>query len=131
MLRHLVWMAAALLLLTTALAAPAFAQGGPSAAPTSTVDVHPLPPAGQAGSFDPDKATNDYLARVSGEARAKSDAYFEGGYWLLFWDALYAIAVSALLLFPRISAKMRNIAQGITRSRFLQAPLYIMMYVVL
>lgn len=131
MLKHLLWMAAALLLLATAMTAPAFAQGGPSAAPTSTVDVHTLPPTGEATHFDADKATNAYLARVSGEARRNSDAYFEGGYWLILWDALYAIAVSALLLFPRISAKMRNIAQGITRSRFLQAPLYILMYVVL
>ncbi|MBV9992872.1 MAG: M48 family metallopeptidase [Alphaproteobacteria bacterium] len=132
MLRHLVWMAAALLLLAAAVTAPALAQGGPAAAPTSTVDVHPLPPtAAPAPAFDADKATDAYLARVSGEARRNSDSYFEGGYWLLLWDALYAIAVSALLLFPRVSARMRGIAQGMTRSRFFQVPIYIMMYVVL
>ena len=27
-----------------------------------------------------------YLARVSGAARARSDAYFEGGYWLMLLD---------------------------------------------
>jgi STE24 endopeptidase len=126
------WACAAMLVAVflLALAAPAAAQGGPSAAPTSTVDVHTLPPAGTAPAFDAEKATNAYLSRVSGEARAKSDSYFEGGYWLILWDALYAIAVSAILLFPRISARMRSIAQGITRSRFWQVPLYIMMYVV-
>lgn len=121
-------LAAALLL---ALAAPAAAQGGPSAAPTSTIDVHSLPPAATAPAFDAGKATDAYLSRVSGEARAKSDSYFEGGYVLTFVDALYAILVSALLLFLRISSRMRKIAEGMTRSRFLQVPIYIAQYLVL
>ncbi len=125
------WICAALLVtaLSLALGAPAAAQGGPSAAPTSTVDVHALPPTTAAPTFDAERATNAYLARVSGEARANSDSYFEGGYVLLFVDALYAIAVSALLLFTRISARMRKIAEGFTRSRFLQAPIYIAQYI--
>ena len=128
------WICAALLVtaLSMAVTAPAAAQGGPSAAPTSTVDVHSLPPtAAPAPSFDAEKATNAYLSRVSGEARAKSDSYFEGGYVLTFVDALYAIAVSALLLFLRISSRMRKIAEGFTRSRFLQVPIYIAQYLVL
>ena len=36
--------------------------------------------------FDAGRATAAYLARVSGAARARSDAYFEGGYWLLLVD---------------------------------------------
>jgi len=132
MTKYLPWLCAALVALTLSVLTPAsaMAQAGPSAAPTSTVDVHALPPAGVT-NFDPDKATNAYLAKVSGEARAKSDSYFEGGYWLILWDALYAIAVSMILLFLRISARMRRIAEGITRSRFWQVPLYIMMYVVI
>jgi STE24 endopeptidase len=113
---------------------PATAQAGPSAAPTTTVDVHTLPATAStspAPSFDVEKATNAYLARVNGEARQKSDSYFEGGYWLILWDALYAIAVSALLLWSHISSRMRDIAEGITRSRFLQAPIYIAQYLVL
>ena len=127
------WTCAALLIaaLSLAVAAPAAAQGGPSAAPTSTVDVHPLPPAGTAPAFDAEKATDAYLSRVSGAARANSDSYFEGGYVLLFVDALYAIAVSALLLFTRISSRMRKMAEGFTRSRFLQAAIYIAMYILL
>ncbi|HVZ90789.1 MAG TPA: M48 family metallopeptidase [Rhizomicrobium sp.] len=108
----------------------AVAQTGPAAAPTATVDIHSLPPTATA-SFDPDKATNAYLAQIKGEARQKSDSYFEGGYWLVLWDALYAIAVSALLLFLRISSRMRKIAEGMTRSRFLQAPIYIVQYLVI
>ncbi|HEX4296361.1 MAG TPA: M48 family metallopeptidase [Rhizomicrobium sp.] len=127
------WSCAAVLVaaLLLALAAPAAAQGGPSAAPTSTIDVHALPPAAAAPAFDAGKATDAYLSRVSGEARAKSDSYFEGGYVLTFVDALYAILVSALLLFLRISSRMRKIAEGMTRSRFLQVPIYIAQYLVL
>jgi STE24 endopeptidase len=132
MTKYLPWLCAALVALTLSVLTPAsaMAQAGPSAAPTSTVDVHALPPAGVT-NFDPDKATNAYLAKVSGQARQKSDSYFEGGYWLLLWDALYAIGVSAILLFTRVSARMRRIAEGITRSRFWQVPIYILMYVVI
>jgi STE24 endopeptidase len=37
--------------------------------------------------------------------------------------------VSAILLWFGISAGMRNIAQGVTRSRFLQVPIYVVMFV--
>jgi len=78
---------------------PSLAQpAGPSAAPTAAVTVHNLPPLGSNRPFDPHKATDAYLAQVSGAARARSDSYFEGGYVLLFVNAFYAVAVSALLL---------------------------------
>ncbi|HEY4124133.1 MAG TPA: M48 family metallopeptidase [Rhizomicrobium sp.] len=112
--------------------APAYAQ--PTAAPTSQVSVAPLPPPAAATkaapAFDVEKATNAYLARVSGEARAKSDSYFEGGYVLTLVDAIYAIAVSALLLWSRFSAGIRNFAQRRTRSRFWQVSIYVAIYVV-
>jgi len=111
--------------------APALAQGEPAPAPTSTVHVAPLPGvANPAPAFDALKATNAYLAQVSGEARAKSDSYFEGGYVLTLVDALWAIAISALLLWTRISAAIRNFAQRRTRSRFLQVPIYVVIYFV-
>src|ERR1700749_535587 len=132
MSKALFWLCAALLFISLCVFSPgsAMAQTGPSAAATSTVDVHALPPV-KAIQFDAEKATNAYLAKVSGQARARSDSYFEGGYWLILWDALYAIAVSAILLFTRTSARMRRIAEGVTRSRFWQVPSYIMMYIVL
>jgi STE24 endopeptidase len=49
-------------------------------------------------SFDPVAATNAYLATVAGEDRARSDAYFEGGYWLQLWDFLLGVAVNLALL---------------------------------
>ena len=42
-----------------------------------------------------------YLARINGAARARSDAYFEGGYWLMLVDLVWALAVAGLLLWLR------------------------------
>lgn len=109
------------------------AQATPAPAPLAPVTVQNLPPAPSvqpAAVLDPVKATNAYLARVSGPARARSDSYFEGGYVLIGVDALYSIAVSAILLWIGISAGMRNLAQRITRSRFLQVPIYTIQFVI-
>src|SRR5262245_60672304 len=58
-----------------------------------------IPAAAQASpSFDVERATEAYLATVPPEKRARSDAYFEGGYWLQLWGFLYnAIILWALL----------------------------------
>ena len=113
-------------------ALPASAQ--PSA-PTTPVQVNSLPPtaapATTAQTFDAEKATDAYLATVNGAARAKSDAYFEGGYVLQVVDVVYALIVAAILLWAHLSSGMRSIATRMTRSRFLQAPIYVAMYVVL
>lgn len=121
----------AALLLGMFVASPSFAQSEPLPAPTSTVHVAPLPAVAKPlPPFDADKATNAYLAQVNGEARAKSDAYFEGGYWLILIDALWAIAISALLLWTRVSAAIRNFSVTCTRSRFWQVPIYVAIYFV-
>src|SRR5579885_185296 len=111
------------------------ASAAPTPAPTTPVAVQTLPPAGAntpgvQSQFDPEKATDAYLATVGGKARAMSDAYFEGGYWLILWDALYAIGVSALLLWTKFSAGIRNFAQARVRSRFWQVPIYAIIYTI-
>ncbi len=111
--------------------AAAAQQAGPSAAPVTIVQSHALPPIGTPVAFDPVKATNAYLARVGGEQKARSDSYFEGGYWLLLVDALWAIAVSALLLWSRLSAAIRDFAERQTRTPFWQVPLYVGPYFLL
>jgi STE24 endopeptidase len=83
-----------------------------------------------AGTFDPAVATAAYLARLTPEARARSDAYFEGGYWLQLWNFLAGAAVAALLLFTRWSARMRDLVERITRHKPLQTALYWVMYLV-
>lgn len=110
----------------------ATAQEGPVAAPTTKVTIGTLPDikSPQAG-FDAVKATNAYLAQVKGEARAKSNSYFEGGYVLILVDAIYAVIVSAIILWLGISARIRDFAQARTKSRFWQVPIYAIAYIVL
>jgi STE24 endopeptidase len=75
-------------------------------------------------------AVDAYLAKMPPAQRARSNAYFEGGYWLLLIDFLYTILVMRLLLRLRSSAKMRNFAARITRSQFLQPAIYSIQFIV-
>jgi STE24 endopeptidase len=109
--------------------APALAQQTPMAAPTTHVEVAPLPMPG-IQAFDPEKATNAYLATVPAKDRARTDAYFEGGYVLLVVDLVFTLVVAGLLLWLRISSRMRKNAESVTRFRWLQAPIYVVQYLV-
>jgi len=91
-----------------------------------------VPAAARAGAdFDIERATRAYLETIPADQRAKSDAYFEGGYWLQLWGLLYGLAVAALLLFGRISARLRDFAERVTRRSWLQTLIYAMGYIVL
>ena len=70
-----------------------------------------------AAAFDPVAATDAYLATVSGAARARSDAYFEGGYWLILWNAAMAIGLALVLLRTGIVARLSARADRIARGR--------------
>ena len=84
-----------------------------------------VPPEAQPSDhFDAMAATNAYLAQIPADARSRSDAYFEGGYWLILWDFLYGAMVWILLLQLRWSAAMRNLAERITRFKPLQTLIY-------
>ncbi len=56
--------------------------------------------------------------------RAKSDAYFEGGYWIEAWGALITVLIAWLLLGTHISARLRDFAERRSRFRFLQVFIY-------
>lgn len=71
------------------------------------------------------------MAQLSPEARARSDAYYEGGHWLLLWNLVIALAVAWLLLGTRLSARMRDFAERRTRYRWLQTVIYAMQYLLL
>lgn len=126
---------AAAALLSLALAGTAAAQDaplpqlGPRAAPTTQIQVGTLPVMDTTPAFDAAKATDKYLAKIGGEARARSDAYFEGGYWLKLLDLIYALGVAALLLFTPISTRIRDWTEERTHSRTLQVMLYAAVYV--
>src|SRR5436305_12617942 len=77
-----------------------------------------------AKSFDAATATQAWLATVPREKREKSNAYFEGGYWLILWNFLLAAGISIFLLASRISARMRDFAERRTRFKSLQVIIY-------
>lgn len=81
--------------------------------------------------FDPDAATNAYLAQIPAAARARSDAYFEGGYWLILWDFLMSAIIFWLLLRFGWSARMRVFATRLTRFAFLQDLIYWVQFLLL
>ncbi len=111
--------------LVIVLAAPGLAGQAPAEAPL------PIPPAAQASAhFDPVAATNAYLATVPADKRARSNAYFEGGYWLILWDFLASAAVFLLLLATGWSARMRDLAERVTPFRPIHTLLYWLQFLV-
>jgi STE24 endopeptidase len=118
---------AALVLLTPA--ASAKGQAAATAAPpaqTSATAATATPEL-----FDPMAATNAYLAKLPPDKKAKSDAYFEGGYWLILWDFLASSVVFLLLLVTGLSARMRDLAERITRFKPIHTFLYWAQFLVL
>jgi STE24 endopeptidase len=109
------------LLCSLAIATAAAQDAAPSPTP------HPIPPEAQ-NVTDPAAATRAWLNTVPADERARSDAYFEGGYWLLLWNFLAAAAIAILLLHSRISARIRDWAERTTRFKTLQVMLYAVPY---
>jgi STE24 endopeptidase len=110
----------------------AFAQGTDSLANSQMPSVVTVPAAAQPSAhFDADAATEAYLAQIPPAARARSDAYFEGGYWLILWDFLYAVVVALVLLNLRWSARMRDLAERITKVRVVNTLIYWIEYLIL
>jgi STE24 endopeptidase len=114
-------------LLCTALTPIATAQS-PGAIPTPTLPVADRHAAAE--SLDIRTAVDAYLAKMPPSERARSNAYFEGGYWLLLWDFLSTVVVMWLLLRFRWSMRMRGLAERITRFRPLQTALYWVQFII-
>jgi STE24 endopeptidase len=100
-------------------------DSSPSPAPTLNVPTEAV------NVVDPAAATRSWLASVPADKRAKSDAYFEGGYWLILWDFLLSAAISIFLLQSRISARLRDFAERITRFKALQVVLYAIPFILI
>ncbi len=123
--RHLPSLLAAAVV-AASLASPA------AAAPAATVLTFPVATAAPAASgttaaaapFSAEAATEAYLSRLSPAARARSDAYFEGGYWLQLWSFLYLLAVAWLFLASGLSVGLRGWTERATGVAFLRDLLY-------
>ncbi len=116
------------LLAVVFMTAAALAQAAPEAQP----DITKVPVAAQPSDhFDVDAATDAYMNLMPASAKAHSDAYFEGGYWLILWDFLVGAIICLILLNLGWSAWMRNVAERITRWKWLQTFIYWVEYVLL
>ena len=109
----------------------AFALAQPPAA-NQMPSVIQVPAEAQASPhFDATAATNAYLAQIPADKTARSDAYFEGGYWMILWDFLYGVVIALLLLNLRWSARMRDLSERVTRFKPVHTFVYWLQYLVL
>lgn len=69
---------------------------------------------------DADLATQAYLDRLPPDVVARSNAYFEGGYWLQLWNFLLGLLIAGVLLAGRRAARVRDWAQRVGRKAFLR-----------
>src|SRR6202167_4019421 len=111
----------------------AMAQPAPGTQPlTAMPSVVQVPPEAQPSSnFNAEAATNAYLAQIPADAKARSDAYFEGGYWMILWDFLYGAIVLLIVLNLGWSAGMRNLAERVTRFKTVHTFVYWALYLLL
>src|SRR6476646_1283815 len=89
-----------------------------------TPSLSPGPVAIPTGITEPAAATRAWLDTIRPDEKARSDAYFEGGYWLILWNFLLIAAIALLLLITRLSARIRDLAATLTRFRPIQAGIY-------
>jgi STE24 endopeptidase len=83
------------------------------------------------GHFNAETATAAYLATITPAARTRSDAYFEGGYWLMLWDFVIGLLLAWALLGSGLSARMRDFSVRLSRFRWAQTALYAIQYLLL
>ncbi len=84
--------------------------------------------ADDAKPIDTAAATQAWLDSVPRNQREKSDAYFEGGYWLILWNFLLTAAISAFLLASRFSARLRDFSECVTKVKNFQVACYAVPY---
>lgn len=98
--------------------------------PSPRLAAPPAAAQGVNGHLDPEAATQAYLATLPSDKKAKSDAYFEGGYWLILWDFVVAVVVYLILLATGLSARMRDAAERKTRNATLQSVVYWVQFII-
>jgi STE24 endopeptidase len=80
--------------------------------------------------FDINAATQQYVDRLSPEQKAKSDAYYEGGYWILLWNFVIDVITAWIFLSLGLSKWIKRITSRPKKTN-VRNLLYIMMYIFL
>lgn len=92
--------------------APAAEPATPAAVPASGPAGFHITPVDDAWRarlpLDADAATQAYLDRLPAAVVARSNAYYEGGYWVRGWEFLAGLVVAMLLLATRPSTAVRD-----------------------
>lgn len=86
--------------------------------------------ASAAPGFDVETATRAYLDTLQGTARESSDAYFEGGYWLILFGAAAAVLVDWLILHFGLANRFRNVGERLFKRPFAVTWLTALLYTV-
>ena len=81
-----------------------------------------------APAFDPETATQAYLATLDGAARARSDSYFEGGYWLILANFVIGLAVAGILLQSGFAKTLRDKLRAAVKFNWLTTLLFAAVY---
>src|SRR5207237_10601907 len=82
-----------------------------------TATPSPIPAATPTGITDPETATRAWLDTMPPNEKARSDAYFEGTYWLILWNFLLTVAIALFLLTTKLSARIRDLAAARSEER--------------
>jgi len=104
--------------------------GDPQASPATTAPPSNSAAAASGPAFDVKAAVDAYLATVPPDKKARSDAYFEGGYWLQLWDFLIGAIIALFLLQTRLSARIRDWAGRLSSWRGIRDLTYYVQFVV-
>src|SRR4029434_5313553 len=93
-----------------------------------TPSPSPVPVAIPTGITDPAAATRAWLDTIPPDEKARSDAYFEGGYWLILWNFLLTAAVALFLLASGFSARLRDFSERVAKIKNFQIACYAILY---
>ncbi|MES2104325.1 MAG: M48 family metallopeptidase [Pseudomonadota bacterium] len=131
MLKKLFWLlpAACFILAAIIVATAPVAQ---NAAARATAEIAAVPDSWRAAlPRDPVAATDAYMARISPAAKVRSDAYFEGAYYLQALSFIVTVAICWLILASGVLARLRDKLEQRSKRRWLNSLLIFASFTIL